>query len=237
MVKTIIAFLAGLAVAALALSFLGRTGSTPTPTSEIADTSNAETASADQYAAPDEPVTSTGPGQRDEENATADESVPNERPPPELPIALPPEFAFLAEPEHRLSPHHRLEREPYDPEWAPAMEAQITQFLVESPEIATTYGSPTLTCRATACEVAFVAYGLDPALGLDADDEWLRDAGLPDAEIQRFGIGNHFGALVSEFFEQLEFEQFALNGQPTANIRTENGVTTLMWYLIDRQRD
>ena len=80
-------------------------------------------------------------------------------PPPTQPIVLPPEFGWLSE---DLDPfHEKLQRESADPDWAALTEGQIATFLAENQEITEKYGQPTINCRETGCEVAFVAYGVD----------------------------------------------------------------------------
>jgi hypothetical protein len=57
--------------------------------------------------------------------------------------------------------HELIQREPVDPVWSAATELQIQTYLAERPEITSKYGFPTVNCRTTRCEVAFVAYGID----------------------------------------------------------------------------
>jgi hypothetical protein len=187
---------------------------------------------------PGESAADSGPLEPEAQSGSVSAESSNEQPPPELPIVLPPEYDYLAEPSQRLNIHHTLEREPYDPDWAPAMESQIAQFLAENPEIAQTYGYPTITCRTTRCEAAFVAHGLDPNLGLGDELDYLEDLGLSDFEVRRIGIGEHFAGLTSEFFETPGFEQFTtFNGYPSVQIRPEDGVTTLLWHMSDTSQD
>jgi hypothetical protein len=80
-------------------------------------------------------------------------------PPPELPIELPPQFSWMAENPNTL--HEQLQREPVDSTWSLQTEDSLRRFLTSRPEITNLYGLPTVNCRTSTCQIAFVAHGME----------------------------------------------------------------------------
>ena len=131
----------------------------------------------------------------------------SKEPPPTQPIMLPSEFAWLTE--NPDSAHERLQREAIDPDWSFATEAQIVTFLAEHPEIRQKYGQPTVTCRTSGCELAFVAYGVNETV---------------------FQIME--GGMFHSVNDQPWADQFWNPGDNWFNAHTEGDVTTILWHLI-----
>jgi len=76
-------------------------------------------------------------------------------------IPLPAEFDWLqSDAPNAYYFRERLQREGYDASWADQAGAGILKLVYDRPEIVQDYGQPTITCRATLCEVTFLAYGV-----------------------------------------------------------------------------
>lgn len=145
------------------------------------------------------------------------------QPPPDYPIALPPEFHWLAQNPNAL--HEITQSEDLDPTWSPIAEAQLRTFLNERPEILETYGSPTISCRTNYCEVAFVAYGLEGSLTEGASEQRFRDTfsdvyNQPWAE--QLGLGGSTASIFGSGGENIPI---------AVDAHIEDGVTTFLWYL------
>lgn len=136
-------------------------------------------------------------------------------PPPTHAITLPPEFDYLFE--ERNSSHERLQREPVDPAWSAVTEAQLNSHFSARPEITEKYGYPIINCRTTGCEVAFIAYGIE-------NSGFADNPGLEVSAMFEFQADN------ADIFEQPWTEQFA-SRRVEAGVHTEDGVTTILWYL------
>jgi len=136
--------------------------------------------------------------------------------PPESPIRLPPEFGYLSDPNMMDHNHELLQRDPVDPGWSRQMEAQIQEFFVSRPEITATYGYPTITCRTSACEIAFVAYGIGGD-EIDPDRGW-------DTHLAFWGASE-------EFYQQPWSGQLNSNvGFPEPRFQ-DNGAVTFLWHI------
>lgn len=234
MAKVFVSFVVGLAVAALAFSllneqpasgFVEQPGTAPLRQSvETADPG----AEGSSEAVPNETAADSDVGEIDEpvDERSADVRPPADaRPPPDQPIYLSPEFDWLAKDPQKFRSHDSVQREPYDVDWAPAMEARLAGFLRENPEITQTYGYPTsIVCRTSQCELLFVAYDLEKKL----NDEYIE-----------YSLLSHFHKSISGFFEKSEFEQFRLRTSRDAIFflhHSENGVTGIAWWLVSQDR-
>jgi hypothetical protein len=140
-------------------------------------------------------------------------------PPPTAPIWLPREFSWLAE--DPSNAHELLQRQSVDPTWSLVAEAQLYNYFAERPEITTRFGIPTIACRVTGCEIAFVSSSVD--------SETFQTEQAPNAQ---FATMMEFAGANSELFEQPWADQFerGTNGVPSA-MHTEGGVTTVLWHV------
>ena len=129
-------------------------------------------------------------------------------PPPTQPISLPSEFSYLSLSDRPDHDHEQLQREPIDPVWSAVTEGQIATFLSEHPEITQKYGHPTVNCRTTGCELAFVSYGLE------------------EPAFQMF-----FGGAFKSVSEEPWSEQFDNSWDNLFDVRKEGDVTTILWHL------
>ena len=159
--------------------------------------------------------TDAGSGDLEVQATSGNQGSANESPPPELPSYLPSEFDWYAED----SFHRSLEREPYDPNWAPGVEAHLRAYLNENPKTTQNLGYPTITCRTRRCELAFVSYDLDAILG--------------DADYLVPYVANS----TSGFFERPEFEEFDEMPRLYFDYRTQDRVTAMVWQLIVNPKD
>jgi hypothetical protein len=116
-----------------------------------------------------------------------------------------------------------------DPVWSAATELQISTYLADRPEITSLYGFPTVNCRATRCEAAFVAYGLEDE-GRAAASQGLSPESL---------VALRFRTLNTEVYEQAWGEQFGYVPNRSENdpgiinvqVNIQNDVTTLLWHF------
>jgi hypothetical protein len=74
------------------------------------------------------------------------------------PISLPSEFDWLSR-QLRFE-HEAIQRERRDEPWASSTEAQLLSFFYDSQQVVETYGTPTVNCHSTRCEVSFIRYGV-----------------------------------------------------------------------------
>ena len=144
--------------------------------------------------------------------------------PPTFPITLPPEFnAWLAE--NPSSMHEDLQREPIDPAWSPQAEGELYDYFADHPDVLATYGSPTINCRTTGCEIAFVAYGIDNSERARAPNAFTAD-GYTSTDFARAN---------TSFFERpWAAEQIELS---SPSVNTRDGATTILWHLYRRTRE
>ena len=145
-------------------------------------------------------------------------------PPPAQPIPLPSEFDYLAQSPSEY--HELIQREPLDPIWSANTEAQIHNYFADRPEITAKYGLPTVTCRSTRCEVAFVAYGVD-------DTDRAAQGGLAPEFVTGLAFRNDNADVHSEpWAEQFGYVPDAENPRILiAELNTQDGVTTILWHL------
>lgn len=141
--------------------------------------------------------------------------------PPEEPIYLPPEFNQLMEDSLVLRHHEELQREPVDQAWSKPTESSFQNFFDSRPEIIDTYGTPTITCRTSGCEVALLAYGVDTAT-------IAREHQLPDSAPAEV-VYEDFSAAISGWSDQPWTRDFSMVLPPF--IRVENGATTIYWLM------
>lgn len=133
--------------------------------------------------------------------------------PPDTPIELLPEFSYLSEfPDGQ---HELLQREPVDSSWSPQMEARLQGFFASRPEITATFGFPTINCRTSACEIAFVAYGVD---------DTRRDGGFDEP----LAAGEFRRQAVMELDEQPWADRLSVQ---STSYRFQAGAATFLWYL------
>lgn len=227
MAKVLVSFAVGVAVAALGLSLLDREPASAfleqpaatTPSRQSVETSGPRTIGDSPAVMPNGLATDSESGEIEESVRSANARPP--RPPPEQPIYLPPEFDWLANDPEKFHSHDLVQREPYNVNWAPAMEGHLSKFLSENPEITQTYGYPrSIVCRTSQCELLFVAYDLETRL----DDEHIESS---------WNI--HFTESISDFFERPEFEEFHWpNNIIFSNGHTEKGVTSFAWWLVSQ---
>jgi hypothetical protein len=127
--------------------------------------------------------------------------------PPSQAIVLPSEFDYLSD--DPSDNHELIQRENVDAVWAATTEAHIQTYLAERPEVITKYGYPKVECRATRCELAFVAQGV--------------------------GAAEDFRDLNAGFFDQDWTNQFKVRevspGIINLNVRNQGDVTTILWHL------
>jgi len=142
-------------------------------------------------------------------------------PPATFPFVLPPEFGWLAD--DPLDYHEGLQREPIDPAWSPMVEAQLRSYFAERREITERYGNPTINCRRSGCEIAFVAYGIDNSGRVTADA--ARAGTTPD-----FFTDEDFRIATADFADQPWTREF-LNRYFAPYIETVNGATTFLVFL------
>ena len=142
--------------------------------------------------------------------------------PPELPIQLPPEMSQHLQIPSVIDLHERLQRQPVDPEWSIAMEANLRSYFA-SAELLGTYGTPTINCRTTACEVAFVAYGLEAKAQ-------AAQRNAANGSTLSLILESEFRDATSDFREQPWASQF-IPTAPTGSFRSQNGTTTILWHL------
>jgi len=128
-----------------------------------------------------------------------------DEPPPSLPIVLPAEFDYLLD--DPSDNHERIQREAIDPVWAATTETQIHGYLATRPKATEEYGYPTVHCRTTRCEIAFVAYGV--------------------------GEAREFRSAISGVLDEPWMDQFTSGGVSliNANIHNRGDVTTILWHL------
>jgi hypothetical protein len=75
-------------------------------------------------------------------------------------VVLPVEIQSLLEGDESLSVIlDQFERQPIDPSWAPTTEAQILTLFSQSVGVLRQFGTPTVNCRSTMCEIHAVANG------------------------------------------------------------------------------
>jgi hypothetical protein len=144
--------------------------------------------------------------------------------PPLYPITLPSEFTSWLLEEPRTA-HEYVQRDAFDPDWAPAAESEIYRFISEQPEITATHGSPIINCRTASCEIAFVAYGIDNSVR----------ASSPDASTTADGYTSmDFARAMSGFWERDGVAELFGSPAPFARafVKTEDGVTTILWYPV-----
>ena len=141
--------------------------------------------------------------------------------PPVDPIYLPPEFDSILENSVLRGNHEDLQREPVDPSWSNAMETNFQSFFDSRPEVADTYGAPTITCRVSGCEITILAYGIDAA-ALAIEHE-LTDSAPAET------VSYDFGVAIRGWRDQPWAGEFLTVLPP--GIRVENGATTIFWPL------
>lgn len=123
---------------------------------------------------PEQPVVADAPPQAEQGAPTNEEEsvFPAEDDPVVLPIPGPsaalnlPSAVNPLEGDGVAPPRKEIEREPIDPLWAPTTEAQFYSFYSERPEIYEEYGTPTVYCRTTLCEIQVVT-------SRDSSGNWL----------------------------------------------------------------
>jgi hypothetical protein len=148
--------------------------------------------------------------------------------PPDLPILLPPEFDYLSR--DRDIWHEMIQRERLDPVWSATTELQIKNYLAGQSEVLKRYGYPIVTCRATRCEAAFVAYDVLK------DDRMAAQPGLTP----EFLIAQTFRNQNAEVYEQSWGEQFGYLPDRSENdpgilniqVNTQDNVTTILWHFV-----
>ena len=108
---------------------------------------------------------------------------------PAVPLSFEPEFSQILKNPRKFTTdiylakmHTAMESEGRDLEWATATERQWRESYANNPE-ALRYGSPTIECRSTYCEIRIVAYGVDEkelskAMSWPADLEVAKRLGL-----------------------------------------------------------
>lgn len=125
-------------------------------------------------------------------------------------VAIPTPREFDQIPETEVYWHHdawrqlhgELEREPIDPSWSVAAEAAISGAINQSQEI-TRYGTPTINCRTTLCQVQMVVYGAN-----DIDEgKW----------------STHFGTVYRKISPDFDIKDMS--------VAQENGVTAIVLSL------
>ena len=145
--------------------------------------------------------------------------------PPGQPISLPPEFDWLTE--NPSENHEIIQREPLDPAWSATAHSHLENFFTDRLELSEEFGYPTIHCRTTRCEAAFVRYGVD------------------ESDV---AAGERVEDLSPEFFTAIRFRnEIAQNaGQPLIDqfspirpedldVNIEDGVTTILWHLSRRE--
>jgi hypothetical protein len=141
-------------------------------------------------------------------------------PPPDRPIQLAPEFSRLLENSITNDRHERIQREPIDSTWSFPMEANLQDFFTSRSQISSTFGIPTINCRNSACEIAFVAYGFDAAAR-------AAERGNPNA-IPRLVVGTDFREATEDFLEQPWADEF---NSRTPSVSIQDDVATIIWHL------
>ena len=122
-----------------------------------------------------------------------------------------------------LRKHEQLQREPMDPTWSLPMEANLRDFISAQPERLGQYGSPTINCRSSACEITFVAYGIDTA----ARAAEQGNANMaPDIALQ----GDFFYSGMALGEEPWAAGQLQANPISPA-ISVDDGIATVIWRL------
>lgn len=142
-------------------------------------------------------------------------------PPVTFPIVLAPEFGWLADDPRDF--HEGLQREPIDPAWSPRVEALLQSFFARR-EITERYGPPTINCRRTGCEIAFVAYGIDNSGRVTAAA--ARAGTTPD-----FFTDEDFRRTTLEFVDQPWAAEEFLYRYFAPNIESVNDATTFLVFL------
>ena len=77
-----------------------------------------------------------------------------------VPIPVTPEIERLMG-SNAVELHTELERESYDPVWAPNMEVAFYNFVADRPELLPPEGTKTIQCRTTICEIQIVNNTID----------------------------------------------------------------------------
>jgi hypothetical protein len=141
-------------------------------------------------------------------------------PPPDRPIQLAPEFSSLLENPIANDRHERIQREPIDSTWSYPMEANLQKFFTSRSQISSTFGTPTISCRTSACEVAFVAYGIDAAAR-------AANRGTPNA-IPELVVGTDFREATEDFLDQPWADEFFPD---TPSVSIQDDVAAIIWHL------
>jgi hypothetical protein len=101
------------------------------------------------------------------------------------------------------------------------METNFQEFFESRPKVADTYGTPTITCRTSGCEITILAYGIDAAAL--ADEHGIPDSTPAEAVLYDFGVATR------GWRDQPWARDFLTVYPPS--IRVENGATTIYWSL------
>ena len=144
--------------------------------------------------------------------------------PPEIPISLPPEFDWLSE---EVSENHELiQRELVDPAWSAEARAHIENMFSDRPELFEQFGYPTIHCRTTRCEAAFVLY--------DVNDKDATAAASTEGLTTEFFTALRFRTTIGQNASQPLIDQFSPIGPDDLDVNVEDGVTTILWHLSKR---
>ena len=143
-------------------------------------------------------------------------------PPPSRPINLLPEFDSLLESSGVRNKHELFQREPFDPDWSPFMEASIQDFFASNPQASSTFSLMSINCRTSACELSFVAYNTGAA---SRAAERGTSIVLPGQIVL-----SDFRQATSEVSEQPWAGQFELD-RSHPSILVQDDVATIIWQL------
>lgn len=143
-------------------------------------------------------------------------------PPPEQPINLPPEFDVHLQSSGVRDKHESFQRQPSDPTWSPLMEASLQGFFASRPEITSTFALTSINCRASACELSFVAYNTDAAARAA---ERGTSIVLPGQIVE-----SDFRQATREVSEQAWANEFQLSTSRPSYI-LQGDVATVIWQL------